>query len=286
MGELGRAYAQLGVPLVLIRHMLLNPQAIRCTKQNKLLSDRRRSHTATFTSQYQQAAIEQEPPFSAYIHLPFCKRRCYYCDFPVAVVGSKPEQPGIQQGMQDYINSLCQEIEATVKIPGPPLRTVFFGGGTPTLVPPTQLKQILETVSNKYGIEAQAEISMESDPGTFDTPRLQEYMSLGVNRFSMGVQCFQQELLELCGRSHTLDDVYRAIRDIKQAGVQNWSLDLISGLPQLTSKHWQHSLQEAISASPSHISVYDLQVSLTNVQAYEFLQVTVYAGRHNTIAAA
>ena len=78
----------------------------------------------------------------------------------------------------------------------------------------------------------------------------------------MGVQCFQQELLELCGRSHTLDDVHKAISDIKQAGVQNWSLDLISGLPQLTSAHWQHSLQEAISAGPAHISVYDLQVSM------------------------
>jgi len=77
----------------------------------------------------------------------------------------------------------------------------------------------------------------------------------------MGVQCFQQELLELCGRSHTLEDVYKAINDIHQAGVQNWSLDLISGLPQLNSKRWQHSLQEAVGAGPTHISVYDLQAS-------------------------
>lgn len=178
----------------------------------------------------------------------------------MSVVGSRPEQPGIQQGMQDYINLLCQEIEATVKMPGPPLQTVFFGGGTPTLIPPTLLQQILTVLAAKYGIAQDAEISMESDPGTFDTNRLLEYMLLGVNRFSMGVQCFQQNLLDLCGRSHSLNDVYQAIDDIHQAGVQNWSLDLISGLPQLTSKDWQQSLRSAIDANPAHISVYDLQV--------------------------
>ena len=164
--------------------------------------------------------------------------------------------------MQAYITTLCTEIEATVKVPGPPLQTVFFGGGTPTLVPPNLLQQILSVLDAKYGIAKDAEISMEADPGTFDTTRLQEYMSLGVNRFSMGVQCFQQNLLELCGRSHSLDDVHQAIDDIHHAGVQNWSLDLISGLPQLTSGDWQQSLQSAINANPAHISVYDLQVSI------------------------
>ena len=162
--------------------------------------------------------------------------------------------------MQEYVNLLCKEISATVKLNGPPLKTVFFGGGTPTLIPPKMLQQLLDTLSSKYGIAANAEVSMESDPGTFDVQRLQQYMSLGVNRYSMGVQCFQQDLLQLCGRSHTLDDIYKAIDDFHHAGVPNWSLDLISGLPQLTSEHWQHSLKEAIKADPSHISVYDLQV--------------------------
>lgn len=167
--------------------------------------------------------------------------------------------------MQEYIKTLCKEIEATVKLPGPPLQTVFFGGGTPTLVPPDLLQQVLSVLSDKYGIAKGAEISMESDPGTFDATCIQEYMSLGVNRFSMGVQCFQQNLLELCGRSHSLDDVYQAIDDIHQVGVLNWSLDLISGLPQLTSKDWQQSLQSAIDANPTHISVYDLQVSISMI---------------------
>ena len=220
------------------------------------LGDRRQSHQQASSTQTQ---LEQ--PRSAYIHLPFCKRRCFYCDFPVTVVGSKPEQPGIQQGMQEYVDLLIQEINATVLLPGPPLQTVFFGGGTPTLVPPALLQQILAALERRYGISPTAEISMESDPGTFDASRLQQYMSLGVNRFSMGVQCFQQHLLELCGRSHTLTDVYKAIDSMHKAGVANWSLDLISGLPQLISKDWEHSLQQAVAASPNHVSVYDLQVS-------------------------
>lgn len=218
------------------------------------MAERRLSHSQASSSQ------TLDSPASAYVHLPFCKRRCFYCDFPVSVVGSRPEQPGIQQGMQEYIDLLCQEINATVQLPGSPLQTVFFGGGTPTLIPPALLEQILKTLHQRYGISQTAEISMESDPGTFDAGRLQQYMSLGVNRFSMGVQCFQQNLLELCGRSHTLSDVYSAIDSMHQAGVPNWSLDLISGLPQLTHRDWQHSLQEAIAAGPDHLSVYDLQV--------------------------
>lgn len=209
-----------------------------------------------------QASSRQTPletPASAYVHLPFCKRQCFYCDFPVSVVGSKPEQPGIQQGMQQYVDLLCQEINATVQLPGPPLQTVFFGGGTPSLIPPAMLEQLLEVLNQRYGLSSTVEISMESDPGTFDASRLQQYMSLGVNRFSMGVQCFQQNLLELCGRSHTLPDVYNAIDSMHKAGVANWSLDLISGLPNLTSTDWEHSLREAVAAAPNHISVYDLQ---------------------------
>ncbi|KAL0045279.1 hypothetical protein WJX82_002573 [Trebouxia sp. C0006] len=143
---LGRAYADLSKAWAPCRRSL---QSSGCPEHNKLLNERRQSHSTASSRQQQQAPMEQESPVSAYVHLPFCKRRCYYCDFPVSVVGSKPEQPGIQQGMQDYITLLCREIEATVKVPGPPLRTVFFGGGTPTLVPPQLLKQILIALNNK-----------------------------------------------------------------------------------------------------------------------------------------
>ena len=251
----GRAYS-----ITLTQTRFFRQNCLGWQQQQKRLKARRQSYS-TACGGHSHTAADAEIATSAYLHLPFCKQRCYYCDFPVSVVGAQPDRLGVQSGMQDYINLLCKEIAATVKLPGPPLNTIFFGGGTPTLIPPALLQQLLHALSKKYGIAAGAEISMESDPGTFDAFKLEQYMSLGVNRFSMGVQCFQQDLLELCGRSHSLDDVYKAISNIGAANVPNWSLDLISGLPQLTSKHWQHSLQEAIKAKPNHISVYDLQVS-------------------------
>ncbi len=172
---LSRAYAYLGVALLPARNISSSPRDSQCRAASQHLNDRRHSHSSASSSGLHHILTDQAPALAAYVHLPFCKRRCYYCDFPVTVVGSKPEQPPIQQGMQDYIDLLCKEIQATVKIPGPPLNTVFFGGGTPTLVPPQLLKQVLTSLHDKYGIASEAEISMESDPGTFDVPRLQGY---------------------------------------------------------------------------------------------------------------
>ena len=128
---------------------------------------------------------------SAYIHLPFCKRRCYYCDFPVSVIGSKADSAP-SQAMLDYIELLRQEITSTPRQSQSQLQTVYFGGGTPSLIPPALLSQVLQTLRDMYGISPTAEVSMEADPGTFDAARLREYMQLGVNRFSIGIQSFQE----------------------------------------------------------------------------------------------
>jgi putative oxygen-independent coproporphyrinogen III oxidase len=140
------------------------------------------------------------------------------------------------------------------------LQTVFFGGGTPSLLSPPQLVQILETIDRHIGISPSAEISMEIDPGTFDLDRLEAYVAAGVNRVSMGVQAWQDELLQLCGRSHNVADIERSIEIIRQSSITNWSLDLISGLPQQTMEMWRESLARSIEVNPSHISVYDLIV--------------------------
>ena len=195
---------------------------------------------------------------AVYIHIPFCRRRCFYCDFPIYVVGNtkRGETSG---AISDYVEVLCQEI-TTVQTNNKPLETIFFGGGTPSLLSTQQLQRILEVLDGKFGIDKFAEISMEIDPGTFDQQHLQGYVNAGVNRISLGVQAFQEELLQACGRFHSVSDIFTAIDLLQAAQISNFSIDLISGLPHQTLDIWQQSLEQAIKITPMHISIYDLTI--------------------------
>lgn len=202
--------------------------------------------------------MEFNIPSSAYVHIPFCRRRCFYCDFPTSVVGD--QRNGNNSGtIALYVEKLCEEIDLCNNF-GKPLRTIFFGGGTPSLLTVSQLERILERLDRQFGMLPDAEISMEIDPGTFNLEQIQGFKSVGVNRFSLGVQAFQAELLKACGRTHTVEDIYISIDLICQAGIENFSLDLISGLPHQTIEIWQDSLARAIALSPTHISTYDLTI--------------------------
>lgn len=214
------------------------------------------------------ASLSEEPvspgpePLSAYIHLPFCKKKCKYCDFPVIAVGMRPELVDkVQDNMTNYVDALCREIAATKRLnDSGPLKTIFFGGGTPSLIPPQLLERLLKQLDRTYGISLDAEISIEADPGTFTPSQLRFYRDLGVTRVSVGVQSFNDELLQVCGRAHDVADVYRAIEAVYSANIPSWSLDLMSGLPGLTETGWLTSLEAAVDAAPSHVSVYDLQI--------------------------
>ncbi|PSO83208.1 MAG: coproporphyrinogen III oxidase [Cyanobacteria bacterium QS_4_48_99] len=206
----------------------------------------------------QLEAAETTVPRSAYVHIPFCRRRCYYCDFPIAVLGDRATN-GRSSIMEGYIEQLCREIEATPAW-GHPLETVSFGGGTPSLLPVPQLERILNTLDRHFGIAAGAEISMEVDPDTFSAAQLLGYKHAGVNRVSLGAQAFQDELLKVCGRSHSSDDIFAAVELIRQVGIPNFSLDLISGLPHQTLNQWQASLETAVKIAPAHLSCYDLMI--------------------------
>lgn len=240
---------------------------IRC-KAPKFSFTVRNAHTQC-TSTVRQIAptsptpLYQLPPTSAYIHLPFCRKRCHYCDFPIVALGSSLNQSHDDDPrIVDYIDLICREIKATRLDfdQCPPLETVFFGGGTPSLVPPRLVSLVLDTLKLKFGVCLDAEISMEMDPGTFTADKLRDFMGLGVNRVSLGVQAFQEELLKACGRAHGLKEVYEAIEFVESCRVGNWSMDLISSLPNQTSQMWSESLQLTIDAKPTHVSVYDLQV--------------------------
>lgn len=195
-------------------------------------------------------------PIAAYLHLPFCRRRCFYCDFPIAVLGNKTD---INQSpmIEHYVDSLCQEIKLYSSIKRP-LKTIFFGGGTPSLLPVKYLEKILKTLNDVFGIPQKIEISMEIDPATFSFEQLKGYHQLGVNRFSLGAQAFQDELLQVCGRWHQVKDILNAVDQFYQLNITNFSLDLISGLPHQTLQQWEQSLQKAIALSPVHLSCYDL----------------------------
>lgn len=195
---------------------------------------------------------------SAYVHIPFCRRRCFYCDFPVSVVGDRLR--GETSGtISQYVEVLCKEIAMTPAF-GQPLKTIFFGGGTPSLLSIEQLQGIVTQLEKHFGIASGAEISMEIDPGTFDLAHIAGYRSAGVNRVSLGVQAFQSELLQTAGRSHSVEDVFAAVELIHQVEIPEFSLDLISGLPHQSLAQWQDSLAKAIALAPTHISIYDLTI--------------------------
>ncbi|KAJ1295715.1 hypothetical protein BS78_01G244100 [Paspalum vaginatum] len=224
------------------------------------------STAATYSSTPPSPSLSPLPPASAYVHLPFCRKRCHYCDFPIVALGSAAPPRG--QGADDprivdYVRLLLREVAATrpVSDDGVPLETVFFGGGTPSLVPPRLVAAVLDALRGRFGLSACPEVSIEMDPGTFDAARLAELVGVGVNRVSLGVQAFQEDLLRACGRAHGVKEVHEALGILTSCeGLQNWSMDLISSLPNQTQEMWEESLRCTVDARPTHVSVYDLQI--------------------------
>ena len=195
-------------------------------------------------------------PSGLYAHLPFCRRRCFYCDFPVVVAGDAINHDRVAH----YVSLLERELSKQPPS-SKPLSTVYLGGGTPSLVEPRYIKQLLDAIDAKHGISRNAEITLECDPGTFDESKLQAYVDAGITRVSLGCQSFDDEALEAAGRAHRRQDALDAVQAVKSVGPRHgWSLDLISGLPGTTPEGWMETLDEAHSLNPPHVSSYDLQV--------------------------
>ena len=208
-------------------------------------------------------------PRAAYVHLPFCRSRCYYCDFAISVVGRAGEtRPDVDAAMRRYGAATRAEVAATARAmrangaldASAPLETVFFGGGTPSLMPADEIKAILGSLREAFGLAADAEVSAEMDPGTFDEEKLRAFLAAGVNRVSLGVQSFDDGVLQRAGRSHDARAAEEAIDTLRRCGAPRWSADLISGLPGVDAKTWRTSLERVIEAGADHVSVYDLQV--------------------------
>ena len=203
--------------------------------------------------------MNSAPPRAAYLHIPFCHRRCFYCDFPVVPLGDRADGER-SASIPAYLALLEGEIAAAPA--GPPLSTVYLGGGTPSLLSPAQVKGLLDALARRFGLAPGAEISLELDPASFDQGRLAGYLAAGINRVSLGGQSFDDAVLAGLGRRHRATDLREAIRWLEHArslgGLRSWSLDLIQGLPGQELPHWRDQLAQAIASGAPHLSVYDL----------------------------
>ncbi|MEK7854651.1 MAG: radical SAM family heme chaperone HemW, partial [Acidobacteriota bacterium] len=188
-----------------------------------------------------------------YIHIPFCKSRCSYCDFATDVYRSK-------DGVERYVNSIISEIRNSKLEIRNSADTIYFGGGTPSLLRPEQVARILEAVHAEFHVAPEAEITMEMNPATVTAETLAAYRSLGVNRASFGVQTFNDRDLKLLARGHDANDARQTFRLLRDTGFENISFDLIAGLPDQTMSDWERNLDEALRMQPEHLSLYLLEI--------------------------
>jgi oxygen-independent coproporphyrinogen-3 oxidase len=194
------------------------------------------------------------PPLALYIHIPWCVRKCPYCDFNShAPDGALPET--------DYVRALLRDLDADLAyVAGRPVTSIFFGGGTPSLFSPEAIAGILRGVEQRVALAPDAEITLEANPGTVDESRFAGFAAAGVNRLSIGVQSFADKHLAALGRIHSGDEAQRAVAAARAAGFDNFNLDLMHGLPGQTVAEAEDDLRRAIALAPTHMSWYQLTV--------------------------
>jgi oxygen-independent coproporphyrinogen-3 oxidase len=193
---------------------------------------------------------------SLYLHIPFCHTRCHYCDFNTYA--------GILPLREPYVRALITEVELAGQLAqltdGAPRRsrTIFFGGGTPSLLTVTQITRLLAACRKAFAVDEQAEITLEANPGTLSFEQLKGLRAAGINRLSLGSQSFDAELLHTLGRIHTPDEIVLALSNARAAGFTSINLDFMFGLPGQTMQHWKTTLDRALALHPEHFSLYSL----------------------------
>lgn len=195
-----------------------------------------------------------EKEMEIYIHVPFCVRKCAYCDFLSG--------PGDEMTIERYVEALIQEISQCnpkkTKSTSETVTTVFLGGGTPSILSPTQIERIMGALHEAFEIEQDAEITIEANPGTVNYEKLEAYKQAGINRISFGLQSTNNEELKLLGRIHTFEEFLESFQLARDCGFDNINIDLISAIPGQTVESWEASLKRIIELNPEHISAYSL----------------------------
>ncbi|PUA27660.1 MAG: YggW family oxidoreductase [Cellvibrio sp. 79] len=196
----------------------------------------------------------QLPPLALYIHVPWCIRKCPYCDF-----NSHQANNDIPEA--DYVKALCFDLQQDqVLAQGRKITSIFFGGGTPSMLSAAAIGQILQDAENIIGFEPDIEITLEANPGTFEQQKFSGFRAAGVNRLSIGIQSFNDQQLKLLGRVHGRDEALRAVGVARKAGFDNLNLDLMHGLPEQSIDDAKADLQQAIDLEPEHLSWYQLTI--------------------------
>lgn len=194
------------------------------------------------------------PPLSLYIHLPWCVRKCPYCDFNSYRLGEElPEQA--------YIDALIRDLDQDLpRVWGRRIQSIFLGGGTPSLFSPDSIDALLSAVRARLPFDAESEVTLEANPGTVDLGRFKGFREAGINRLSIGVQSFEEEKLRALGRMHGREEALRAADAARAAGFDNFNLDLMFGLPNQTVEQALADVRTAIDLAPDHLSVYQLTI--------------------------
>ncbi len=193
------------------------------------------------------------PPLSLYIHIPWCIKKCLYCDFNShAVKGDTPEAA--------YIDALLKDLAEDVQryVITRPISSIFIGGGTPSLFSPESINRLLRGIEQQLPLKPDIEITLEANPGTFESHKFAEFRALGINRLSIGIQTFNDTLLTRLGRVHSGGEALKAAEIAQQSGFDNFNLDLMFGLPGANPEDSQSDVATAISLKPTHISFYQL----------------------------
>lgn len=185
-----------------------------------------------------------------YLHIPFCVKKCNYCDFLSASAGEETRAA--------YVDALLEEIRGFDEPEGYEVVTVFFGGGTPSILPGQAIFRIMEALREKFSFRKGAEITLEANPGTVDKEKLSFYKKAGINRLSFGLQSADAEELKKLGRIHTWEKFLESFQLAREAGFSNINVDLMSALPGQTKESWEKTLRQVLALQPEHISAYSL----------------------------
>ena len=185
-----------------------------------------------------------------YVHIPFCVKKCDYCDFLSG--------PATEERQAAYVKALLQEIEAQEPDKQEQIVSVFVGGGTPSAIQPQWIGQIIDKLKEKFTFSPEAEITMEANPGTLTKEKLSIYKEHGINRISLGLQSTINEELKILGRIHTFEEFQESFRMVREAGFENINVDLMSAIPKQTYDKWVHNLRTVAELEPEHISAYSL----------------------------